>query len=142
MNKTLRIKTDIGSDKVINVNLSQDIDFFEILSLKLSQRSLYKRFSANYGVVVGRVLANEAFGVPNVKVSVFVPLSTEDEFRSDIRNMYPYRVIIVIISDITRFQIIKWMNVIVRLVQCRQKDLYWMMIPFLRFLTNIIDIQQ
>ena len=56
-NKNFRIKTN-NKDKVLNVNLTRDIDFLEILSLKIDTSSAYKLTSSNYGVIVGRVLAN------------------------------------------------------------------------------------
>ena len=79
--RSYRLKTNIGSDQSVNVKLSQDIDIYEILSLKIRQENLYKIHSANYGVVVGRVLANDAFGIPNAKVSIFIPLSETDSNR-------------------------------------------------------------
>lgn len=91
MDRSYRIKANVGTDQVLNVNLKQDIDLYEILSLKISQEKLYKTYSSDYGVIVGRVLANEAFGVPNVKVSVFIPLSDSDSLRNDIKNIYPYK---------------------------------------------------
>jgi hypothetical protein len=42
-------------------------------------------------VVVGRVIANGGFGVPNSKVSVFVPISSEDEKNVLIKDLYPYK---------------------------------------------------
>ena len=91
MGNSYRIKANVGSDQVINVNLKQNIDLYEILSLSLRQENLYKLHSADYGVVVGRVLANDAFGVPNAKVSVFIPLSEEDSLNMDLRSLYPYK---------------------------------------------------
>ena len=90
MDNSYRIKANIGVDQVLNVSLKQDIDIYEILSLKLKQDNLYKLHSADYGVIVGRVLANDAFGVPNAKVTVFIPLSDVDKLRQDIRGIYPY----------------------------------------------------
>jgi len=78
-NSSFRIRTTPGVDKNINIALEQDYDFLEILSLKISQQDLYQSFCADYGVLVGRVIANEGFGVPNAKVSVFIPISNEDE---------------------------------------------------------------
>ena len=75
MEKSYRVRTSVNRDKVLQVNLTQDVDVFEVLSLKISQKDLYRSKSSNYGVVVGRVLANGGFGVPNAKVSVFVELS-------------------------------------------------------------------
>ena len=93
MEKRYRIKANIGKDKVLNVNFKQDIDLYEILSLDISKdvvKNSYKFFNSDYGVVVGRVLANDAFGVPNAKVSVFIPISDEDKLRTDIKELYPY----------------------------------------------------
>lgn len=90
-NKSVRIRTEPGQDKNINVELNQDFDFLEILSLKISQDDLYNTFCASYGVVVGRVIANGGFGVPNAKVSVFIPISSEDEKNDLIKELYPYK---------------------------------------------------
>jgi hypothetical protein len=60
----------------------------EILSLKLSQRDAYKIHSSNYGVIIGRVLANDAFGIPNAKVSVFIERDNSD--TTELENIYPY----------------------------------------------------
>ena len=49
------------------MNVEQDFDFLEILSLKLRQEDVYSRFCADYGVVVGRVVANSGFGIPNAR---------------------------------------------------------------------------
>lgn len=85
-----RIKTNLSKDKVLNVQLQQDVDFLEILSLKIRQEDTYKLHSSNYGVIVGRVLANDAFGIPNAKVSVFIELEDADKSNSEIANLYPY----------------------------------------------------
>ena len=90
MEHRYRINTNIGQDQVLNINLKQDVDIYEMLSLTLRQENLYKLHSADYGVIVGRVLANDAFGVPNAKVTVFIPLSDEDKLNQDIRAIYPY----------------------------------------------------
>lgn len=91
MDRSFRINTKIGVDQSVNINLKQDVDLYEILSLKLKQESLYKLHSANYGVIVGRVLANDAFGVPNAKITVFIPLSETDELNNRIKALYPYK---------------------------------------------------
>ena len=75
MEKKIRINTNVNEDKIVHVNLTQDVNFFEILSLTIGQDKLYKVDKSNYGVVVGRVLANDAFGIPNARVSVFVELT-------------------------------------------------------------------
>lgn len=85
-NKSLRIRTSINDSNVF-IDLNQTYDTFEILSLKLKQTDMYKLHSANYGVIVGRVLANGNFGVPNAKISVFIEGDFEDE---KIASIYPY----------------------------------------------------
>lgn len=90
-NKTYRIRTTVGheADSFIDVHLDQDYDSLEILSLKISDKDVYKLHNSDYGVVVGRVLANGNFGVPNAKISVFIPA---DEQNEDMKmwNLYPY----------------------------------------------------
>lgn len=91
MEKSYRLHTDITKDSVLNVNMRQDFDFLEVLSLKLSQEDAYKLHTSTYGVIVGRVLANDAFGIPNARVSVFVERDENDSV--DIENIYPYKTV-------------------------------------------------
>ena len=91
MTKSYRIRTSPGTDKNIRVNINQDFDFLEILSLKLRQEDVYTRFCADYGVVTGRVIVNGGFGVPNANVSIFVPLDAIDENDPVISTLYPYK---------------------------------------------------
>ena len=95
MPKTYRIRTSVGnstqSDKTIKVQVDQDFDFLEILSLKLTQSDVYRSFCSDYGVVVGRVVANGGYGVPNAKVSVFVPIDAVDQNDPVISALYPYK---------------------------------------------------
>ena len=75
-NKTYRIRTDVNADASdgyvsIDANLIQDYDTFDILSVKINSSDTYRLHNANYGVVVGRVLANNGFGIPNAKLSIF-----------------------------------------------------------------------
>ena len=88
MDKSYRIHTNISSDTVLNVNMQQDYDFLEVLSLKLRQKDAYKLHSSNYGVIIGRVLANEAFGIPNARISVFIARDNDD--ASYLESIYPY----------------------------------------------------
>lgn len=90
MSKSYRIKTNVTEDSVLNVKLDQSYDTFEILSLKLSQSDMYKLHTSNYGIVVGRVLANGGFGIPNAKVSVFIQVSDMDINDPIISSIYPY----------------------------------------------------
>ena len=88
MDKSYRIHTNISSDTVLNVNMKQDFEFLDVLSLKLAQKDAYKIHSSNYGVIIGRVLANDAFGIPNAKISVFIERDTND--TTEIESIYPY----------------------------------------------------
>ena len=90
-NQSIRIRTTPGSDKNIRFKLDQDFDFLEILSLKISQEDLYQPFCANYGVVVGRVIANKGFGIPNAKLSIFIPITNEDQKNELIKDLYPFK---------------------------------------------------
>ena len=86
-----RISTDIGKDQKITVELKQDFDVLEILSLKFSQQDIYTSICSDYGVVCGRVTANNGFGVGNARVSIFIPLTTKDEEDPVISKLYPYK---------------------------------------------------
>ena len=90
MAKSYRIRTKLGTDQNIRVNIEQDFDFLEILSLKLRQEDIYSQFCADYGVVVGRVVANSGFGIPNAKISIFVPVEEMDLEDPVISALYPY----------------------------------------------------
>lgn len=72
---TYRIRTRVGEDApdVINLNLNQHYDFFDILSLHINQKNNYNMPLSGYGVVCGRVQANGGFGIENAKVSIFIP---------------------------------------------------------------------
>jgi len=91
MSKSYRIRTKLGTDQNIRVNVEQDFDFLEILSLKLRQEDVYSRFCADYGVVVGRVVANSGFGIPNARVSIFIPVDDMDLEDPVISALYPYK---------------------------------------------------
>ena len=89
-NKSYRVRTNVGSDTMVNVNINQDYDILEILSLKISTENIYKLHTSNYGCVVGRVLANGGVGVQNAKISLFIEANEgtlEDEVLS---FLYPY----------------------------------------------------
>ena len=90
-NKTYRIRTEVGTDKNLTVKLDQEYNTFEILSLQINQEDTYRLQSVNYGVIVGRVLANGGFGIPNAKVSVFIESEEADYNNVILRQLYPYR---------------------------------------------------
>lgn len=96
-NKSYRIRTKIGvnedseiSDKYLTVKLTDKIDTIEIMSLKIKQENAYKFHCADYGVVVGRAIANGGFGVPNVKVSIFIAASEATKNDAIYNAIYPY----------------------------------------------------
>ena len=106
-NKTIRIRTTPnGGDKYIKTNISQDFDFIEILSLRITQEETYRKFCSDYGVIVGRVVINSGFGVPNAKVSVFVPLDAVDKNDPLIKGLYPYEILTDKNSDGIRYNIL------------------------------------
>jgi len=91
MGQSYRIRTELGVTKTINVELNQEFEFLEILSLKLQQEEIYTRTCSDYGVVVGRVTANNGFGIPNARISVFIPIESIDESNPIISSIYPYK---------------------------------------------------
>ena len=91
MGDSYRIRTELGINKSINVQLDQEFEFLEILSLKIQQTDIYTRSCADYGVLVGRVTANNGFGLPNARVSIFIPIEQVDESNPIITSIYPYK---------------------------------------------------
>ena len=105
MERNYRLRANVGSDAVLNVNMRQDFDFLEVLSLKLRQKDTYKLHSSSYGVIVGRVLANDAFGIPNAKVSVFI--EKDDADTTEISQIYPYEEITSKDSEGRRYNLLQ-----------------------------------
>jgi|688.fasta_scaffold00691_54 hypothetical protein len=94
MSKTIRIRTTPnGGDNYLKVKIDQEFDYLETLSLKISQEEAYRNFCSDYGVVIGRVIVNNGFGVPNAKVSIFVPIDDEDKENPLIKSLYPYEIV-------------------------------------------------
>jgi len=97
MNKTQRIYLSSGDtgnenqDKYIKVKLEQNTDTLEFMSLRLGTADVYQNFNADYGVLIGRVLANNSVGIPNARISIFIPLTDEDSVDKDIYSLYPYK---------------------------------------------------
>ena len=91
-NKSYRIRTDVGSANngfvSIDTNLIQDYEVLDILSIKINSVDTYRLHNSEYGVVVGRVLANNGFGIPNAKLSIFIGVDSEE--GELIRNLYPF----------------------------------------------------
>jgi hypothetical protein len=108
MSKSYRIRTQVGVDRQINVQLDQDFDQIEILSLKIRSEDVYTRMCADYGVVVGRVFANGGYGIPNAKLSIFVPITDEDLNNEIIRELYPYETIEDVNEDGYRYNLLPY----------------------------------
>ena len=91
-NRTYRIKANIQEEDHVDINLNmvQDISMFEFLSMKIGTENLYRLHTANYGVVAGRVLANGAVGVPNVKISIFIEADDDTKEDAVLSYLYPY----------------------------------------------------
>jgi hypothetical protein len=90
-----RISTNIGKDQKVVVELKNDFDLLEILSLKFTQTEVYSSMCADYGVVCGRIFVNNGFGVPNARVSIFIPISEEDSNDPVISALYPFTTVII-----------------------------------------------
>ena len=108
MPKSYRIRTQPGVDKSIQIKLDQDFEFLEILSLKILQSDIYTRLCSDYGVVVGRVLTNGGTGLPNAKVSVFIPISEVDQQNPIISELYPYRTLEDLNDDGYRYNLLPY----------------------------------
>ncbi len=85
-----RISTEIGRDQKVVIELKSTWDLLEILSLKFTQTDAYTSMCSDYGVVCGRISVNNGFGVPNARVSIFIPLATEDIDDPVISALYPF----------------------------------------------------
>lgn len=89
-NKSYRIKANVGGQEniFIETDLTQDYETLDILSIKIKSVDTYRLHNSNYGVVVGRVLANNGFGIPNAKLSIFIKSDTND--GEMVRELYPF----------------------------------------------------
>jgi hypothetical protein len=111
MTKSYRLRTKVDSqaeDQELRVNIDQDFDFLEILSLKLTQSDVYRRFCADYGVIAGRVVANGGFGIPNARVSIFVPIQAQDINNPIITSLYPYSSVLEKNEDGYRYNLLPY----------------------------------
>jgi hypothetical protein len=106
MQRNIRIRTKPNDgDKYVKIKIDQSFDFLEVLSLKLTQAEVYRKFASNYGAIVGRVIANGGFGVPNAKVSVFIPID-DNEPNEIIKDIYPYKKVKDVNYDGVRYNLL------------------------------------
>ena len=110
MSKSYRIRTQPGVDKSIKVLIDQEFDYLEILSLKILQSDIYTRQCADYGVIVGRVSVNNGFGIPNAKVSVFIPIDSFDQSDPIISELYPYKSLSDVNDDGYRYNLLSYVK--------------------------------
>jgi hypothetical protein len=91
-NKTIRIKADTNNpnEKYLNVKLEQDFELLNVLSLTIKQSDVYRTFNADYGVVCGRVQTS-GVGLPNCRVSIFIPISDNDSVTTEMLAIYPFK---------------------------------------------------
>ena len=90
VNKSIRLRTEPGLSKNISFKIEQEFDTLDFLSLQITQQEAYRDFCSDYGVVAGRVVANDGFGVANAKVCIFIPITDEDLEDPIISEIYPY----------------------------------------------------
>ena len=93
MNKAQRIfinSENKDTDKHIKIKLEQSTKTLEFLSMSIDTTDVYQSFNSDYGVLVGRVIANNSIGIPNAKISIFIPLTDSDSTDSKIYSLYPY----------------------------------------------------
>lgn len=108
MSKIYRIKTTPGIDQNITVNINQDFEEIELLSLKIRQEDVYPIGCANYGIIAGRVFVNGGYGLPKAKVSVFIPLKPEDESNPILTSYYPYKTLEDVNEDGYRYNLLPY----------------------------------
>ena len=94
MERNIRIPIDfVKEDQKVTLNIEQEFDNLEILSLKITSADAYDRQCSDFGAIVGRVMLNSGFGVQNAKVSIFIPITEEDKLRTEITELYPFETI-------------------------------------------------
>jgi hypothetical protein len=108
MSDSYRIRTQVGVDKSVRVQLDQDFESLQILSLKILQSDIYTRQCSDYGVVVGRVTVNNGLGIPNAKISVFIPLDDTDSNNPIISTLYPYKTLSELNDDGFRYNLLPY----------------------------------
>lgn len=94
MEKNIKIvlNEDTPNERIL-VNLEDEFDNLEILSLKISSSDVYRKTSSDFGVIVGRVQTTNGYGLQNAKVSIFVPIDPADKERPEITELYPFETV-------------------------------------------------
>ena len=108
MGQSYRIRTTPGDDKNIVIQVNQDFEQLEILSLKIRQLDVYTRMCSDYGVIAGRVFSNNGYGIPNAKLSIFIPILDEDIDNPVISSIYPYKNLEQVNDDGYRYNLLPY----------------------------------
>src|SRR5574343_725404 len=89
--KIVRIPIDLNSDdQEIRINLEDEFQSLDVLSLNITSSDAYSRVKSDFGVIVGRVTTSQALGIQNAKINIFIPLTEEDKSRIEITQLYPF----------------------------------------------------
>ena len=104
--KAVRIPMKPGDKKerFVQFKLDSNFQFLDFLSLRLAETDAYRLFRSDYGVVAGRIIGNEGIGIPNCRISLFVPrrpfelIDGNEVLRTDLEaqlvdGMYPYNAV-------------------------------------------------
>ena len=110
MSKSYRVRTKVGVDTSLKVLIEQEFEHLEILSLKILQSDIYTRQCSDYGVIVGRVSVNNGFGIPNAKVSIFIPIDSVDQKDPIISELYPYKSLLDNNDDGYRYNLLPYVK--------------------------------
>jgi len=110
MSKSYRVRTKVGVDTSLKVLIEQEFEHLEILSLKILQSDIYTRQCSDYGVIVGRVSVNNGFGIPNAKVSIFIPIDSVDQKNPIISELYPYTSLLVNNDEGYRYNLLPYVK--------------------------------
>ena len=89
MNK-YRIKTKIlpEQNQYLKVNLEQDFDVLDILTLSIYGTDAYPNPCGDWGIIMGRIVDSNSFPMENVKVGYVIPLDDNDKNDITISSIY------------------------------------------------------
>ena len=98
----IRMPLKAGAEETyVTTYLPRTTRSLRLLSLEISAEGLYRFYDADHGVVAGRVIANDGVGVPNCRISLFLPKNAAEttsgalaEWAQRLRDeLYPYETI-------------------------------------------------
>jgi hypothetical protein len=106
MKESIRIKANINDDIYLTTNLTQTVKSLDVLSININQSDLYNPNNAKYGCVIGRVNVNNGVGVPNAKLSIFIP-KDEVENNEIEESLYPFETVYDVDGNGTRYNLLQ-----------------------------------